>query len=79
VFDESVSCDPTFQTVTVTLPWPEWRQLLAAVPISPIRYRLEASEQSGKAVDRIRLADALKSGQVIPGARLVRGQHVRLS
>jgi hypothetical protein len=79
VVDESSLICPIFRNVTLTLPWAEWQELLSVLPDSPLRSRLRARQESAMHVDRPRLAEALKSGQVVPGAQLVRGQHVRLT
>ena len=79
VFDDCVSVHPSFHAVSLTLSWPEWRELLSVVPAGTLHSRLLQCETDGKSIDRVRLTEALKAGQTVPGARLVRGQHVRLA
>lgn len=79
VVDESAVVLPQFQSVTLTLSWLEWKQVLAVVPDGTLRSKLLDLEAAGRALDRARITDTLKSGQTVSGARLIRGQHVRLS
>ena len=79
VFDDGVSVHPSFHAVSLTLSWAEWRELLSIVPAGTLHSKLLQCETDGKSIDRVRLTQALKAGQTVPGARLVRGQHVRLA
>jgi hypothetical protein len=79
VFDDCVSVHPSFHAVSLTLSWPEWRELLSFVPAGTLHSRLLQWECDGKSIDRVRIIEALKAGHTVPGARLVRGQHVRLA
>ena len=62
------------------LTWPEWREIVASLPPSPLRDRLGAAD--GKTVQkdlqRGILSDALTRGETITGVSLVKGHHVRL-
>ena len=79
VLYEPIAVNPVFQTVTLTLSWPEWQELSSLVPEGSLYSKLFDCEKNGKSIDRARIADALQSGQTVLGARLVRGQHVRLT
>jgi hypothetical protein len=79
VFDDCVSVHPSFHGVSLTLSWPEWRELLSIVPAGTLHSRLLQCECDGKSIDRVRIIEALKAGHTVPGARLARGQHVRLA
>ena len=78
VLDEAITICAAFQSITLVLPWSDWQQLLSVVPVGPLHSKLLESENEGKSIDRARIVEALRSGQTVPGARLVRGQHVRL-
>ena len=58
--------------------WNEWEEILAALPTGPLRERLVGENGVHRELDRTRLSEALKAGVSIAGARLVRGQHVRV-
>jgi hypothetical protein len=79
VIDDANVISAAFQSITLVLPWSDWQQLLSVVPLGPLHSKLVESEDGGKFVDRGRMVEALRSGQTVPGARLVRAQHVRLT
>ena len=79
VLDEAITICGAFQSITLVLPWSDWQQLLSVVPVGPLHSKLLDSENDGKSIDRARIVEALRSGQTVPGARLIRGQHVRLT
>jgi hypothetical protein len=79
VLDETIAANAAFQSMTLRLSWSEWQQLLSVVPVGPLRSKLLAPESGASSIDRARMVDALKGGQSVPGARLIRGQHVRLT
>jgi hypothetical protein len=79
VLDGAVAIGAAFQSITLVLPWSDWQQLLSVVPLGPLHSKLLESENGGKSIDRARIVEALRSGQTVPGARLVRGQHVPLT
>jgi hypothetical protein len=78
VLDEGAHVPDIFQKVSAEVAWTEWEEILAALPAGPLRERLIGESGAWKELDRVRLAEALKAGVTIAGARLVRGQHVRI-
>jgi hypothetical protein len=64
----------------IDLTWSEWIELLEPLPAGPLRERLVTGEGKfvEKELQRGILSDALARGEVIPGATLVKGHHVRL-
>jgi hypothetical protein len=78
LLDEAAQPPDTFYNIGLEVSWDEWRQILDTMPPGPLRERLSGERGVEKALDRTRLADAMRSGVVITGARLVRGQHLRI-
>ena len=80
VIHETAHIPDSFYRAKVEIAWPEWREVVEALPSGALRDRLQDAE--GKAVQkdlqRGVLADALARGQEIPGVALVKGSHVRL-
>jgi len=80
VLQETAHIPDSFYRARVEVPWPEWREILEALPAGPLRDRLREAE--GKTVHRDLqrgiLSDAIARGEAIPGASLVKGSHVRL-
>jgi hypothetical protein len=70
----------SFCQARINLTWPEWVEILEALPAGSLRERLAAGEGKfiEKELQRGVLSDALARGEVIPGATLVKGHHVRL-
>ena len=70
----------SFFRARIEIAWPEWLEILEALPPGPIRERLRGGEDKfvQKELHRGILSDALARGEVVEGASLVRGSHVRL-
>jgi len=70
----------TFYRAKIELTWPEWFEILNALPSGDLRDRLLQAEGSlvQKELYRDILSDALARGEFVGGATLVRGYHVRL-
>lgn len=78
VLDEGAHIPDIFHTVSAEVTWNEWEEILAALPTGPLRERLIGENGVHKEMDRARLSEALKAGATVAGARLARGQHVRI-
>jgi len=80
VIQETTHIPDSFYRAKIEVTWPEWIEILTALPQGPLRDRLR--EVGGKAVQkelqRGILADALARGEVVEGASLIKGGHVRL-
>ena len=80
VIQETTHIPDSFYRAKIEVTWPEWIEILTALPQGPLRDRLR--EVGGKAVQkelqRGILADALTRGEAITGVSLVKGNHVRL-
>jgi hypothetical protein len=80
VIEETTHIPDSFYRAKIEVTWPEWIEILTALPQGPLRDRLR--EVGGKAVQkelqRGILADALARGEAITGVSLVKGNHVRL-
>jgi hypothetical protein len=80
VIQETTHIPDSFYRAKIEVTWPEWIEILTALPQGPLRDRLR--EVGGKAVQkelqRGILADALARGEAITGVSLVKGNHVRL-
>ena len=80
VTQETTHIPDSFYRAKIEVSWPEWIEILAALPQGPLRDRL--GDVAGKAVQkelqRGILADALARGEAIAGVWLVKGNHVRL-
>ena len=70
----------SFYRARIELSWPEWIEILEALPAGPLRERLVTGEGKfiQKDLQRGILSDALGRGEVIPGATLLKGHHVRV-
>ena len=78
VLDEGAHVSDVFHKVSAEVTWNEWEEILAVLPTGPLRERLLGENGVHKDLDRTRLSEALKAGVSVAGARLVRGQHVRI-
>jgi len=78
VLDETAHMPDTFHKVLAEVAWNEWEEIMAALPDGLLRERLTGGNGVRRELDRARLAEALKAGVTVSGARLVRGQHVRI-
>ncbi len=70
----------SFYRARIDLTWPEWTEILESLPAGRLREHLAAGEGKfiEKELQRGILSDALARGEMIPGATLVKGYHVRL-
>jgi len=80
VVNETTHIPATFYRARVDITWPEWVEVLDALPQSPLRDRLKNGEGKivQKELQRGILSDALARGETIDGVSLVKGSHVRL-
>jgi len=80
VVTDSTHIPANFYRARVEITWPEWVEILDALPQGPLRDRLTNGEGKivQKELQRGILSDALARGEVIEGVALVKGSHVRL-
>jgi hypothetical protein len=80
VVNDATHIPASFYRARVEMTWPEWIEILRALPEGPVRERLINGEGQSvqKELQRGILSDAVARGEVIPGVFLVRGNHVRL-
>ena len=80
VVDRSARIPDSFYRARVDLTWPEWCEILEALPPGPLRDRLRGAEGNAvqKELQRGILSDAVGRGEEIPGVTLVKGSHIRL-
>jgi hypothetical protein len=80
VIQETNYIPDSFYRARIDLSWPEWHEILEALPPGGLRDRLRAAEcRAGqRELQRGILADALARGEAIPGVTLVKGHHIRL-
>jgi hypothetical protein len=70
----------SFYRARVDITWPEWVEILDALPQGPLQDRLRNGEGKivQKELQRGILSDALARGETVEGVVLVKGNHVRL-
>jgi len=80
VVDGSARIPDGFYRARVDLTWPEWCEILGALPPGTQRDRLRGADGNTvqKELQRGILSDAVGRGEEIPGVTLVKGSHVRL-
>jgi hypothetical protein len=80
VVNEATHIPASFYRARVEITWPEWVEILEALPQGPLRDRLMSGEGNivQKELQRGILSDALARGEVVEGVALVKGNHVRL-
>ena len=80
VVDETSHIPASFYRARVEITWPEWVEILKALPQGPLRDRLAHGEGKfvQKELQRGILSDALARGETVAGISLVKGSHVRL-
>jgi hypothetical protein len=79
VVDEHASIPDRYHSVTVQMSWDEWAMVLSCLAESHLRERLAKTAVVQKELNRGHLQEAIAGGIVLPGVRLVRGHHIRLS
>lgn len=69
-----------YYTAKVEVTWPEWREIVSAIPEGRLRDRLEGGigKFVQKELQRGVLSDSLARGEFVSGAALVKGDHIRL-
>lgn len=80
VINETTHIPASFYRARIELTWPEWVEILEALPQGPLRDRLMSGEGKvvQKELQRGILSDALARGDVVEGVSLEKGRHVRL-
>ncbi len=80
VVNESTHIPASFYRARIEISWPEWIEVLEALPQGPLRDRLMNGEGKfvQKELQRGILSDALARGEMFEGVSLVKGSHVRL-
>ena len=80
VLNETTDIPASFYRARIEISWPEWVEVLEALPQGPLRDRLMSGEGKfvQKELQRGILSDALARGEVVEGVSLVKGSHVRL-
>jgi Siphovirus Gp157 len=80
VVNEAIHIPASFYRARIEISWPEWVEVIEALPQSPLRDRLMSGEGKfvQKELQRGILSDALARGEVVEGILLVKGSHVRL-
>jgi hypothetical protein len=80
VVNETTHIPASFYRARVDITWPEWIEVLDALPQGPLRDRLTNGEGKivQKELQRGILSDALALGETVEGVSLVKGSHVRL-
>ncbi len=80
IIDDTTQIPASFYRARIELSWPEWAEVLNALPAGSLRERLLQSEGKFVQKELLRgvLSEALSRGEVIPGATLVKGQHIRI-
>ena len=80
VINETTHIPASFYRARIEISWPEWIEVLEALPQGPLRDRLTNGEGKfvQKELQRGILSDALARGEVVEGVLLVKGSHVRL-
>ena len=70
----------TFYRARIELSWPEWVEILDTLPAGILLERLLQAEGKfvQKELQRGILSDALARGEVIHGATLAKGHHIRI-
>jgi len=80
VINETAHIPASFYRARIEISWPEWIEIIEALPQGPLRDRLMSGEGKfvQKELQRGILSDALARGEVVEGVSLEKGRHVRL-
>ncbi len=80
VVSETTHIPAAFYRARIDITWPEWIEVIEALPQGPLRDRMMNGEGKfvQKELQRGILSDALARGEVVEGISLVKGSHVRL-
>lgn len=80
VLQETTHIPDSFYRARVDLTWPEWHEIVDALPSCALQERLRSFEGTAvqKELQRGVLSDALARGEAVEGAALVRGSHIRI-
>jgi hypothetical protein len=80
VIDPGARIPDGFYRARVDLTWPEWCEILEALPPGALQDRLAATDAKvvQKELQRGLLSDAVVRGEQISGITLVKGRHIRL-
>ena len=79
IIEEHATIPDRYHKVTVQMSWEEWAIVLNCLEQGPLGERLARADVVQKELNRSHLQEAVTGGVVLPGVRLVRGHHVRLS
>ena len=80
VLQDTAHIPTSFYRARIDLAWPEWLEILEALPPGRLWDRLVNGEGKfiQKELQRVVLSDAIARGEVVAGASLVKGSHIRL-
>jgi hypothetical protein len=80
VVQETAHIPASCYRARIEFTWPEWVEILEALPQGSLRYCLMNGEGKvvQKELQRVILSDALARGEVGEGLSLVKGSHIRV-
>jgi hypothetical protein len=79
IIEEWAAIPDRYHKVTVEMCWDEWAIVLSCLAGNPLRERVGRAGAVQKELNRAHLQEAVAGGVEVPGVRLVRGHHVRIS
>lgn len=79
IVEEQAEIPDRYHTITVQMSWDEWAIVLSCLGNNPLGEHLIRVNAIQREVDRPRLQEAVAGGVMLPGVRLVRGHHIRMS
>jgi hypothetical protein len=79
IIEEQAAIPDRYFKVTVQMSWDEWALVLSCLAEGPLHECLARRAAVEKELNRSHLQEAIAGGVVLPGVRLVRGHHVRMS